>query len=399
MIRLAAIASIFVCIATPAMAAPQEINAYTRYELLAPGSGKFRIIYDVTAARPGATAYFNPIRKGSIATDESVVDMATGKPLVFKVVDGATARATGLPEASLDSDYIRVTLARPVPADGGQGRVRIDKTYEDAKSYFLDGQDIIFDRPLGVKRNAVVLPAGYQLVSSNYPSQVAQEADGRLRISFINNTPAQAPLKLRARPGKLTPTANSAAANAPERALQTRDIVYFLNAPETNSFALYHDYTEVRPGVGQYVNVVRPGSTASKPSARNMDNGEPLKAQHLKGAAITAAGIKDPGLREVTADTEVVLFSFPAVKAGESVRLRLAETYTDPGRYKLVGDELVFDRALGRPANAVILPAGWTLTNSVAPVVISETEDGRTRLDFINPALGDLPVLVTAKRK
>ncbi|WP_369059195.1 hypothetical protein ABOZ73_16430 [Caulobacter sp. 73W] len=399
MIRLAAIASMVVCIAAPAMAAPQEINAYTRYELLAPGSGKFRIIYDVTAARPGATAYFNPIRKGSIATDESVVDMATGKPLEFKVVDGATARATGLPEASLDSDYIRVTLARPVPADGGQGRVRIDKTYEDAKSYFQDGQDIVFDRPLGVKRNAVVLPAGYVLVTSNYPSQVAQEADGRLRISFINNTPAQAPVKLRARPGKLTPTANSAAAKVSERARQTRDIVYFLNAPETHSFALHHDYTEDRPGVGQYVNVVRKGSTASKPSARNMDTGEALTARQLKGAAITAAGIKDPGLGEVTAETEVVLFSFPAVKAGESVRLRLAETYTDPGRYKLVGDELVFDRALGRPANAVVLPAGWTLTNSAAPVVVSETEDGRTRLDFINPALGDLPVLVTAKRK
>lgn len=400
MIRFAApIAVVVVCIAAPAFAAPQEINAYTRYELLAPGSGKFRIIYDVTAARPGATAYFNPIRKGSIATDESVVDMATGKPLEFKVVDGATARTTGLPEASLDSDYIRVTLARPVPADGGQGRVRIDKTYEDAKSYFIDGQDIVFDRPLGVKRNAVVLPAGYQLVSSNYPSQVAQEADGRLRVSFINNTPAQAPLKLRARAGKLTPTANSAAAKVPERAAQTRDIVYFLNAPETNSFALYHDYTEDRPGVGQYVNVVRAGSTASKPSARNMDTGEALTARQLKGAAITAAGIKDPGLREVTPETEIVLFTFPPVKAGESVRLRMTETYTDPGRYKLVGDELVFDRALGRPANAVVLPAGWTLTNSAAPVVVSETEDGRTRLDFINPALGDLPVLVTAKRK
>jgi hypothetical protein len=400
MIRFAApIAAIVVCIAAPAFAAPQEINAYTRYELLAPGSGKFRIIYDVTAARPGATAYFNPIRKGSIATDESVVDMATGKPLEFKVVDGATARTTGLPEASLDSDYIRVTLARPVPTDGGQGRVRIDKTYEDAKSYFQDGGDIVFDRPLGVKRNAVVLPAGYVLVSSNYPSQVAQEADGRLRISFINNTPAQAPLKLRARPGKLTPTADGAAANVPERARQTRDIVYFLNAPETNSFRLYHDYTEDRAGVGQYVNVVRPGSTASDPVARNMDTGETLKAQHLKGAAITAAGIKDPGLREVKADSEVVLFSFPPVKAGGSVRLRMTETYTDPGRYKLVGDELVFDRALGRLANAVVLPAGWTLTNSLAPVVVSETEDGRTRLDFINPALGDLPVLVTAKRK
>ena len=51
---------------------PQEANGYTRYELLAPGSGKFRIIYDITAVRPGATAFFNPIRKGSIASDESV---------------------------------------------------------------------------------------------------------------------------------------------------------------------------------------------------------------------------------------------------------------------------------------------------------------------------------------
>ena len=58
---------------------PQEANGYTRYELLAPGSGKFRIIYDITAVRPGATAFFNPIRKGSIASDESVVtDLATG---------------------------------------------------------------------------------------------------------------------------------------------------------------------------------------------------------------------------------------------------------------------------------------------------------------------------------
>ena len=30
-----------------------DADAYTRYELLAPGSGKFRIIYDITAVRPG----------------------------------------------------------------------------------------------------------------------------------------------------------------------------------------------------------------------------------------------------------------------------------------------------------------------------------------------------------
>src|SRR5665811_1424408 len=73
-----------------------EGDAYTRYELLAPGSAKFRIIYEVTATTPGATYYFNPIRKGSVATDESVLDRATGKPLVFDVVGVNEARAGGV---------------------------------------------------------------------------------------------------------------------------------------------------------------------------------------------------------------------------------------------------------------------------------------------------------------
>src|SRR6266481_3133516 len=73
-----------------------EGDAYTRYELLAPGSAKFRIIYEVTATAAGATYYFNPIRKGSVATDESVLDRATGKPLVFDVVGQSVATAGGV---------------------------------------------------------------------------------------------------------------------------------------------------------------------------------------------------------------------------------------------------------------------------------------------------------------
>ena len=99
-----------------AQVAPQtESDAYTRYELLAPGSAKFRIIYEVTANTPGATHYFNPIRKGSIATDESVFDRATGKPLAFDVVGSAIARAGGVGNNDTTQTYIRVTLARPVP--------------------------------------------------------------------------------------------------------------------------------------------------------------------------------------------------------------------------------------------------------------------------------------------
>src|SRR5688572_14800103 len=110
-----------------------EADAYTRYELLAPGSGKFRIIYEVTATTPGATHYFNPIRRGSVATDESVIDRATGRPLRFDVVGVDVARTGGVRSSDTSQKYIRVTLARPVPADG-EARVLILKTYEDSTS-------------------------------------------------------------------------------------------------------------------------------------------------------------------------------------------------------------------------------------------------------------------------
>jgi len=396
-VRILAVA-LAVSWASLAAAAEREADAYTRYELLTPGSAKFRIVYDVTAIEPGAIAYFNPIRKGSVATDETVVDRASGAPLHFEIVSGAAARTNGLPDADPGTDYIRVALAHPVPTDGGQARIRIVKTYQDAKSYYQDGSMIVFKRGLGIKRNAVVLPPGYALAACNYPSQVEQEADGRLKISFLNDTPAEAPLVLTARPARLPSATSSVAERLTERAAQTRDIVYFLRAPETHAFDLYHDYTEDRAGTGTYVNVVRPGSAASSPSARILDTGETLTAQLLKGAAITAAGITDPDLGPVKPDSEVVVFRFAPLKAGQSIRLRMSETYTDPGRYKLVGDELVFDRTFGRPANAVVLPAGWTLTNSGAPAVVSQTEDGRTRLDFLNPRPDEVEVLITARR-
>lgn len=378
--------------------APQvESDGYTRYELLAPGSHKFRIVYEITASTPGATAYFNPIRPGSVATDEHVTDRASGQPLEFSIVPGAVAKAGGVRGAAPDSQYIRVGLAHPVPADGGEARVLIDKTYEDANSYYQDGDTIVFDRPLGVKRNSVVLPAGYELISSNYPAQVLQEADGRLKIAFWNNTPAQAPLVIKARPSPgLKAAPSSMAKMLDERAHQNREIVYFLNPPETHSFDLYHDYTESRPGVGTYVNIVRAGSAASKPSARNLDTGQPLKWEILKGVDILKVSPHEKG---VTAETEAVVFHFDPVKPGQSARLRFSETYTDPDRYKLAGDELVWHRSFGRPLNVVVLPAEWVLTNSSIPGTITQTDDGRTRIEFINPRADEIDVILTARRR
>ena len=183
---------------TTAVAQPAESDDYTRYELLAPETAQFRIVYEVTATTPGALFYFNPIRKGSEASDEAVYDRASGKPLRFEVVDGAAARAAGETKADLDTRYIKVELPRPVPK-GGELRLRIDKTYKDPKSYFSEGERVVFSRSLGVRRNAVVLPAGYELVACNVPAQVLQEPDGRTKVSFMNPGPDAASVVVKGR--------------------------------------------------------------------------------------------------------------------------------------------------------------------------------------------------------
>jgi hypothetical protein len=393
-----------------------ETDEYTRYELLAPDSASFKIFYEVTATTPGARSFYNPIRKGSVARDEAVFDSMTGDPLHFEVVSGADARKDPLmSEADADTNFIKISLARPVPQDG-QGRVLILKTYKDAKSYYRDGEAIVFNRPLGIKRNKVVLPAGYELIACNVPSQVLAEPDGRIAISFINTGSGEAPLIVRAKLGAQTgpsatpkPATQARSWEAPfqgeserarlsERAHQDRDIVYLLQQPETHAFSLYHDYTESHEGADKYLNVVREGSTVSDPSAYILDTGEKLTTRLLTGADLAAAKI-DAGEESVKPTTQVVLIPFPPVKKGQSIRLRISETYTAPASYRLDGDELVFDRSLGRARNAVILPAGWYLSASAIPATFTQLPDGRIRLDFWNGRPDSVDVLIKAKRR
>lgn len=177
--------------------APRQTQAddYTRYELLDPASASFRILYEVTATTPLARHFWNPIRKGSAASNESVSDPASGLPLKFTEVAGAEARANGFGNADLDTRYIQIELSRPVPKEG-EIRLLIDKTYKDDKSYFVEEKTglLVFSRSLGIKRNSVVLPQGYEVVACNYPSQVVTEpassgASARVRLSFMNIGP------------------------------------------------------------------------------------------------------------------------------------------------------------------------------------------------------------------
>jgi len=175
-------------------------DEFTLYELLPPETHQFAITYDVTATREGAPFFFNPIRPGSTASKERVIERSTGKELQFEVVSGKDAKATGLVPAETkdDAQFIRVHLPGPVPK-GGETRIRIFKTYTDAPSYGIKDGQLVFDRPLGIKRNVVVLPKGWELVECASPAIVSTDADGRIRVSFLNDRGDQLPVKIVAR--------------------------------------------------------------------------------------------------------------------------------------------------------------------------------------------------------
>jgi dUTPase len=82
---------------------------------------------------------------------------------------------------------------------GGETRLRIVKTYTDAASYYLKDGQLVFIRPLGIKRNVVVLPKGWELIQCDSPGIVSTDADGRVRVSFVNDRDDQLPVKLVAR--------------------------------------------------------------------------------------------------------------------------------------------------------------------------------------------------------
>jgi hypothetical protein len=402
---IAAAIAAAVC-ATDAQTPPQtqaqtqtQTDEYVRYDLSPPSTSTFHVSYEVSATTAGATEYVDPIKTGTAVTMAKAVDLMTGEPLH---VSAAPAQLV-------------IMLARPVPKSG-QGRIRIDKTVKDARGYTLTSAGGVFTETLNSRRGSLVLPAGFELIGCNMPSQVLSESDGRIGIAFMNQAPGTATLIVRLRGGART---GPGAAPAPltsarswepppaqgpaertrltERAHQDRDITYFLQDPSTNAFSLFHDYTESRPGVDKYVNVVRTGSRVSNPSAYILDTGEQLRHETLKGDAITAAKIDTGGA--VTPDTEVVVAYFAPVKAGQSVRLRLSETYAAPQSYRLEGDDLVFDRSLGRPRNSVVLPAGWYLTALSIPAVISETADKLIRLDFFNGRNHSLDVLIKGRKR
>jgi len=182
------------------------------------------------------------------------------------------------------------------------------------------------------------------------------------------------------------------------RAEQDREITYWLLEPTTHQFKISHDLTIDRPGQKYAHSFVRKGS-AVDPNAKmfDIDTGRELKTYTVSGKDVNALGYYPQPSDPETVVVQGDLDRTPG--EGQSVRVRVVETYTDAVGYTLDNGELVWKRTLGRPLNIVTLPAGWMLSSLDTPAIISLDADGRVALRFTNPRNDELNITLRARRR
>ena len=182
------------------------------------------------------------------------------------------------------------------------------------------------------------------------------------------------------------------------RAEQDREISYWLLDPSTHQFRISHDFTVTRAGQKYVHSFVRKGSVVS-PDAKmfDLDAGVELKTYTVAGKDVNALGYYPD---KVDADSVAVQGDLRhPIAEGQSARIRVEETYTDPVGYTFKDGELVWTRTLGRPLNFVTLPAGWMLVSVNTPAVIQLDEEGRIKLRFTNTRNGDLAIEIHARKR
>jgi len=319
-------------------------DAYTEYAILAPGSEEFRIRFLPEETTVGATELVNATRGGSEGSGVEVYDPRTGKPLKFTYQQDGN---------DPENHAIHAALPIPVP-QGGVGRVLIDKTYKDPRTYMMHGDDIVWVRSLSGYRLGVLLPKGFAFISSNVAAHLTTAPDGRLKLAFANPSGQSNPVTIHARrsPAAFTPR------HDPDMFFDDIKTLYDLDAPETGRIRVEQTYSDFRRG-----------------ASAKLDTLAYLTLQDLKVIDLDTA-------KALVAVKDVVKLDVPIVDEKQSAHLKIAGTLKDPG-YKVVNGELVFDRTLRGLRNTVLLPSGW----DVAAVSQSGTigmYEGRSFVALIN---------------
>ena len=360
--------SIAVVLATASVTAQQPFYShdnYTQYELLDPSTNQFAITYFLTERRAGATVVLNQTRSGSAGSDIAVFDPQTGKPLKFDYLTGEQLAKDGTAGRFDPAEhYIRAQLPRPVP-EGGEGRVKILKTYKDEKSYYLDGDDIVFRRSLGIARNSIVLPKGYRLASSNVAAQILTLADGRLKISFEHAHGYASDVTIRGRKG---PALTSGSIRS-ERSFDFTKVLYDLS-----------DSGDVR--VTREIIVSTPGSTA-------------FVANQMAASDVVVVDVDTGAKLELTAGREgrVARLLQPITGPGETARLRLTGMMRN--RYTVADGQFNWTTRVDEPRATFVMPPTFDVAAVSVPATVTSQQDGRVVVQIYSGA--EVPLSVTIR--
>ena len=304
-------------------------DAYTEYELLAPGSESFRIKFLPETTRAGATEIENATRGGSEGSDIAVYDPRTGQPAEFVYAQGATP----------DDHVIRAKLPFPVP-EGGIGRVLIYKTYKDARTYMMNGEDLVWVRSLSGYRLGVVLPKGYAFISSNVAAQLSTTASGQLKLAFANPSGQANPVTIHAK----KTTADFAAFPYEDMFFDDMKTLYDLGDPESGPSTVEQIYSDYRRGDRAQLSLLR-HLPLSDVKVIDLDTAKPL-ATSREGA-----------------DTYAKL-DVPIVNDRQSAHLKISGSLSHSGPnppYRVENGTLLFERTLRGLRNTIVLPQGWEL--------------------------------------
>jgi hypothetical protein len=323
-------------------------DAYTEYSILAPGSEQFRVRFLPEETRVGSAELANATRGGSEGSGIEVYDPRTGKPLKFTYLP--------LPNDP-ESHAIHATLPIPVP-EGGVGRVLIYKTYKDARTYMMHGEDIVWVRSLSGYRLGVLLPKGFSFISSNVAAQLSTAPDGRLKLAFANPSGQSNPVTIHAR------KTNATFSPGPYTDMFFDDIktLYDLDAPETHSLKVEQTYSDYRKGENA-----------------KLDSLAYLKLQGLKVIDLDTAKQFTP---TKSGGAMAVKLEVPITDDKQSAHIKITGTLQDAS-YKTDGGDLVFERMLHGLRNTILLPAGWEVSGVSQSGTIGIYE-GRAFVALIN---------------
>lgn len=362
----AAIASLIaILLQQPAAPAPAPApfhwhDDYTEYHLLGPETNQFAIVYYLNQRQAGMTFVLNQTRSGSEGSGIAVSDPRTGQPLKFDYRTGKELAAEGVQGRLNENDhYIRAFLPRPVPV-GGEGRVRIEKTYKDEKSYFANGETITFARSLGIGRNAIVLPKGYGLSASNVAAQISTLADGRVMLSFENINGYASDVNLRAVPRA---DVTRVPGGGPSLAASSNKSLYEIGA---DGIVTYRN---------ERVHVLDATQTIELPSSQelsgievtDMDTGEPLRVQPSTQRTRAASA----RVRAAAGEKEL-----------RTAQVRVAGTLRERADVRPIG--LQWSRTIAEPRATIVLPAGYEVVQAGVPATVGTLPDGRAYLNVVN---------------